>query len=124
MYILLISFPLLGALVSLLFGNKIGGTGSVFVTTFLSVINFFISVLLFYEVALCQSFCYIKICTWFDVGFCIADWSGYFDSLTVVMLLMITFISMLVHIYIQLVIWKEILILYVLWHTYLYLLFL
>ena len=99
MYILLIILPLFGALISLLFGNQIGGAGAIIFTTTLAIFNFLISIFVFYEVALCKSSCFLDIGVWFDVGYCIANWGGFFDSLTVVMLLIITFISMLVHVY-------------------------
>jgi proton-translocating NADH-quinone oxidoreductase chain L len=53
----------------------------------------------FYEVGFSGSPCYVKLLTWFNSEYLCADWGFQFDSLTVVMLIVVTFISSLVHLY-------------------------
>lgn len=99
MYLLLIFLPLLGSLSAGLFGRQIGRRGAVVITVALLILCFVLSCFAFYEVALCGSVCSIKIMDWFSSEMFDASWGLYFDSLTVVMLLVITSVSSLVHIY-------------------------
>ena len=54
---------------------------------------------MFYEVGLSNSFVFIKLVKWIDSDLLQVDWGFLFDSLTVVMCCVITFISFLVHLY-------------------------
>ena len=99
MYLLLIFLPLLGSLSAGLFGRQIGRRGAVVITVALLILCFVLSCFAFYEVALCGSVCSIKIMDWFSSEMFDASWGLYFDSLTVVMLIVITSVSSLVHIY-------------------------
>ena len=62
-----------------------------------SVFSF--SFIAFYEVGIAGSPCYIQLAPWFTSEFFDATWGFMFDSLTVVMLVVVTFVSTLVHIY-------------------------
>lgn len=53
----------------------------------------------FYEVSLSQSPCYLKIIPWIDIGLFNFSWGLMFDSLTVIMLVVVTTVSTIVHIY-------------------------
>nr|QGN75128.1 NADH dehydrogenase subunit 5 [Chlorella vulgaris] len=99
MYLLILVFPLLGSLFSGLFGRFLGFRGAVLITTTSVVSCFFLSCVAFYEVALQGSPCTLELSTWFVSEFFDAAWGFYFDSLTVVMCVVITSISSLVHIY-------------------------
>lgn len=99
MYLLLILLPLLGSLFAGMFGRFIGRRGAVLITVTFLLISFVLSTFAFYEVALCGSICTIKIMDWFSSEMFDSSWGLYFDSLTVVMLLVITSVSSLVHIY-------------------------
>lgn len=66
----------------------------IFITWFVTL--FFCS-LMVYEVIYLNSFCLIELNTWFRVGPLNVKWSFYFDKLTVLMLFLIIFISLLVH---------------------------
>lgn len=57
----------------------------------------FFSLLLVYEVVYLNSFCSISLNTWFKVGLVQVNWSFYFDKLSVLMLFLVIFISLLVH---------------------------
>lgn len=99
MYLVLIILPLLGSIFAGLFGRFIGPKGSCVITVSFLLLTFICSVISFYEVGLSNSVCSIKVTEWFSCGMFDSSWGFYFDSLTVVMLLVITSVSTLVHIY-------------------------
>jgi NADH-ubiquinone oxidoreductase chain 5 len=61
MYLLIIALPLIGTILSGLFGNKIGTVGAMLITVTSITISFLLSCIDFYEVALKGSPCYIEI---------------------------------------------------------------
>ena len=99
MYLLVIFFPLLGSLITGVFGRFLGRQGSIILTTSCLFLSFLISLLIFYEVGLSNSICIIKLEKWFDVGLLNTSWGFLFDSLTSMMLIIVTLISFLVHLY-------------------------
>jgi len=99
MYLLLVFLPLLGSCVAGLFGFLIGSRGAVLVTTGSVFVSAFLSGVVFYEVALCGSSCTVSLYPWFISEFFDAGWGFYFDTLTSVMLVVITWVSTLVHLY-------------------------
>lgn len=99
MYILIISLPLIGAIFSGLLGQKLGAYGSMRITVFCMILTFILSCTAFYEVALAGSPCYIEFFKWFDSELINVSWGFLFDTLTVVMLVVVTSISMCVHLY-------------------------
>jgi len=82
-----------------LFGRFLGPFGAGILTTSCVISSLFISFFAFYEVGLSESPCYVKLLTWFNSEYLCADWGFQFDGLTVVMLIVVTFISSLVHLY-------------------------
>jgi proton-translocating NADH-quinone oxidoreductase chain L len=99
MYVILVFLPLLGAISAGFFGRFVGRQGAAFITSFCLFLTFFLSCFAFYEVALAGSPCYIELLTWIDSELFYASWGFMFDSLTVVMLLVVTFVSFFVHVY-------------------------
>ena len=99
MYLLIIALPLLGSAVAGLFGRFIGKRGAAFITTSCVILCCIFSVVAFYEVALASSACYITVSPWIVSDMLDASWGFLFDSLTVVMLVVVTFVSSLVHVY-------------------------
>ena len=99
MYLLFIFLPLLSSLIAGLFGRFIGGKGACFLTVNCLLFTFLISLLIFFEVAFMNCCVYIKLFTWIDSGFFNVDWGFQFDSLTVIMCCVVSFISLLVHLY-------------------------
>ncbi len=99
MYIILVFLPLIGSLICLLFGRFLGKFGASIITTSLVFISFLISVFTFYEVALSNSPCYFTLLSWISSDMFSANWGFYFDTLTVIMLVVITSISSLVHLF-------------------------
>jgi NADH-ubiquinone oxidoreductase chain 5 len=99
MYLSLIFLPVIGACLAGLFGRFLGSWGSAIITTSCLFISFLISLFAFYEVGLIGCFVYIKLTTWISSEVLNVDWGFMFDSLTVTMCVVVTFISFLVHLY-------------------------
>jgi proton-translocating NADH-quinone oxidoreductase chain L len=99
MYLLIVLLPLLGSIAAGFFGRFLGFRGAAIITTSCVLTSSILSCIAFYEVALSGSPCYIKLAPWFFSEMFDASWGFYFDSLTVVMLIVVTFVSTLVHIY-------------------------
>ena len=99
MYLLLVFLPLLGSLQAGLLGRFLGFRGAAIITTGCVVTSAVLSSVAFYEVALCGSPCLVPLSSWFSSEMFDAAWGFYFDTLTVVMLVVITSVSSLVHLY-------------------------
>lgn len=99
MYLLIIFLPLIGFLITSIFGRYIGKQGSILLTTTLIAISSLLSFFVFYEVVLCHSVCSLKLFTWIDSNSLFVSWGFLFDSLTATMLIIVTFVSTLVHLY-------------------------
>ena len=99
MYILVLTAPLWGALGAGWFGRKIGEKGAGVVTSSCLIISLSWSLLIFYETSLNSSTTYIKLWRWLDSDLVTADFGLQFDALTATMLLVVTSVSSLVHIY-------------------------
>ena len=99
MYILVLFIPLLSAMISGFLGRKIGTKGAGILTSSCISITVIISGWIFYETALNGSSTYLKLWRWFDSELFTTDFGLQFDSLTSTMLILITSVSALVHIY-------------------------
>ena len=99
MYLLLIFLSIIGSCLSGLFGRYLGSWGSAIITTSCLFMSFLISLFAFYEVALVGCCTYIKLSSWISSEILNVDWGFMFDSLTVSMCVVVTFISFLVHLY-------------------------
>jgi proton-translocating NADH-quinone oxidoreductase chain L len=99
MYLLLVFLPLLGSCAAGLLGFLIGSRGAVLVTTGGVLGSAILGGIVFYEVALCGSPCTVSPSSWFTSEFFDASWGFYFDTLTSVMIVVITWVSTLVHLY-------------------------
>src|SRR5690348_5328854 len=91
--------PLLSSILCGFFGRFIGHTGSMIISCSLITYTFFLSCLAFYDIGLDGVTKYITVSKWIESGLFECDWSFSFDTLTVVMLVVITSISSLVHLY-------------------------
>ena len=98
LYLIVPLAPLFGAIVAGLFGRLVGRTGAHVVTIAGVAISFIVSVLVFQDVRAGNTF-NGTVYTWmalgdlhFEVGFLI-------DALTAMMMLVVTFVSLMVHIY-------------------------
>ena len=99
MYLLIVFLTLVSSLIVGFFGRFFGFYGSALLSTSCLLVAFFISLFLFYEVAFVGCFSYLKLISWMTSETLNVDWGFMFDSLTVVMCCVVTFISSLVHLY-------------------------
>ncbi|MDC3117331.1 NADH-quinone oxidoreductase subunit L [Candidatus Pelagibacter sp.] len=99
MEISIIALPLIASIISGFFGKFIGDRNSEIVTSLLISISAIFSAVVFYEVIFNQYEENIKIATWINSGSLEVNWSMKIDSLSSVMLVVVTFVSALVHIY-------------------------
>ena len=99
MYLLIVFLSLIGSCLAGLFGRYLGPSGSAFISTGCLFFSLLLSFFAFYEVALNGCFVYIKLTTWINSEVLNVDWGFMFDSLTVTMCVVVTFVSFLVHLY-------------------------
>ena len=99
MYLALVFLSFIGACLAGLFGRQLGSWGAAIITTGCLFLSLFFSLFAFYEVALSGGFVYIKLLPWINSEVLNVDWGFMFDSLTVTMCVVVTFISSLVHLY-------------------------
>lgn len=98
MLILIVLLPLIGFLSGSLFGRYLGRMTCV--TTTSSVFSsLLISLYLFCDILSTGVAYKLNVCSWIVVDSLHIDWCFCFDSLTSVMLIVVTFISSLVHLY-------------------------
>lgn len=99
MYWLILLFPLMATIFSGLLGFYIGRQGACFITCFFGFLNCLLGIFIFYEVCICNALVTLDLWTWIDISSYNITFGLLFDSLTAMMLLIITFISFLVHVY-------------------------
>jgi len=99
MYLLIVFLSLIGSFLAGLFGRYLGSWGSAMITTSCLFLSLFLSFFAFYEVALIGCPVYIKLSTWISCEVINIDWGFMFDTLTVSMCVVVTFISSFVHLY-------------------------
>lgn len=80
-------------------GRALGSNGARIFTSSLLVLTFLISLFVFAEVCLNSAPTYIHFFSWFSTASLSLDWGFSFDGLTAIMLVVVTSISALVHIY-------------------------
>ena len=99
MEISIIALPLIASIISGFFGKFIGDRNSEIVTSLLVSISAVFSALILYEVIQNQYEENIIIATWINSGSLDVSWSIKVDALSAVMLVVVTSVSSLVHIY-------------------------
>lgn len=99
MYLNIILLPLISFLTASIFGKSLGPKGTSIITVYCLVLTFFFSLAGFYEVCLMGSPTYIKLFTWIDSELFNVDWGFQFDSLSILMCCVVTFVSSIVHLY-------------------------
>nr|NP_038172.1 NADH dehydrogenase subunit 5 [Synura synuroidea]AAF36938.1 NADH dehydrogenase subunit 5 [Synura synuroidea] len=98
MLVLIILLPLFGFFFGIAFG-RYNGKGTCFITSLTVFSSFFISFYFFIKLLFSGTFYKVTLFPWIFSDFLTINWNFYFDSLTLGMLIVITFISTLVHIY-------------------------
>ena len=95
----IITLPLVASIISGFFGKYIGDRNSEIVTSLLVSISAILSIVVFYNVIFNQYEDNIIIATWINSGTLDVNWSMKIDSLSSVMLVVVTTVSALVHVY-------------------------
>lgn len=99
MYTSIILLPTIGAIAAGLRGRALGATGAQVITCLCMVVATALSLVAFYEVALCRSPVTVDLSAWVSTVGLTADWSLLYDDLTVAMLLPVLVVSTCVHVY-------------------------
>ena len=99
MEISIIFLPLIASIISGFFGKYIGDRNSEIVTSVLVSISALLSISVLYQVIVNQYEENIVIATWINSGSLNVNWSMLIDPLSAVMLVVVTLVSSLVHIY-------------------------
>ena len=99
MYLSIVFLPLLASIITMGLGRFLGQRGASFMTTAMLVVSCIFSWISFYEVGLCGSVCHVELSSWFSSELLQTQWGFLFDSLTVTMLVVVTTISSMVHLY-------------------------
>jgi NADH-ubiquinone oxidoreductase chain 5 len=98
MLVLIIFFPLVGFLGGILFG-KFMGRGVCIITTGSVLFSFILSFYILFDILTSGVIYKLELGSWIVVDTLNINWFFYFDSLTAVMLVIVTLISTLVHLY-------------------------
>ena len=96
---LIIFLPLIGALISGFFGKFVGDRFSEIITSLFVSIASILSIVIFYNVIVFDYINNITIFSWINSGSLNVNWSIKIDALSSVMLVVVTLISSLVHVY-------------------------
>ena len=96
---LIIFLPLIGSIISGFFGNFLGSRNSEILTSLFVSISSIFSFLIFYKVFSENYTNNLNILTWINSGTFNVNWSINIDALSSVMLVVVTLVSSLVHIY-------------------------
>nr|YP_006576268.1 NADH dehydrogenase subunit 5 [Madrepora oculata]AFN40620.1 NADH dehydrogenase subunit 5 [Madrepora oculata] len=99
MYLLVLFFPLIGAVITSCFGRKIGERGAGVLTSGCLIIGLSYSFLVGVEILFNSTVTYLKLWKWFDSGLFLVFFGLQFDCLVVVMLFVVFLVSTLVHIF-------------------------
>ncbi len=91
--------PLLGAIIAGFFGRALGDRASQVVTCTLLVASTLIAWFLFWDIALMGNTRTVEIGSWVQVGSFDFEWALRMDALTAVMLIVVTTVSAVVHVY-------------------------
>src|SRR5579872_5327465 len=99
MYDLIVFLPLIGFLIAGLIGNQIGPRPSEIVTTGLLGLSGILAWIAFFRVGVGGADAHVIVANWFTVGKLATAWAFRIDTLTAVMLVVVTTVSFLVHLY-------------------------
>ncbi|HEX4177006.1 MAG TPA: hypothetical protein VHY57_01150, partial [Rhizomicrobium sp.] len=99
MYAAIVFLPIIGSAIAGLFGRVIGARASELITTGLLFVSAALSVVAFNDVALQGHKYIIPVLPWIHSGAFVADWTVRIDSITAVMLVVVTGVTSLVHLY-------------------------
>ncbi len=95
----IVILPLIGAVIAGLFGRAIGDRGAQVVTCTLLGVSALFAMVVFKQVAIDGQTRVTELFTWIDSGAFEFSWAVKLDTLSAVMLLMVTVVSWLIHVY-------------------------
>ncbi len=95
----LVFLPLAGALVAGLFGRQIGDRGAQIATCLPMVLSGVLAIVVFIDVIGSGNPRTTELFTWFDSGTFEASWALRVDALTAVMLVVVSVVSAIIHVY-------------------------
>ena len=96
---MIVFLPLISAIACGIFGRKVGYSGVKFVSCFLIMLTFIISLLGFTEVVILHSNLIIPLWVWFDIGRLYNPITLQFDQVVSSMLILVTSVSFFVHLF-------------------------
>jgi proton-translocating NADH-quinone oxidoreductase chain L len=96
MYLLILFLPILNFIITILFGRLIGRYYIFIYNIIFSFLVVIISYFAFYEVILLNNECYVNVYNWINISFLNVNCIFLYDSLTCVMLMLVSTISFLV----------------------------
>ena len=96
---LIVLLPFLSFVICITFGRFLGSRGVSIITVLVMCVSFFFSFFNLYYVISFSSVNIVKYFTWVDNSILNITWTFQFDSLSSIMLVVVTFISLLVHFY-------------------------
>jgi len=99
MYLSIVLLPLIGSLLGGFGGYWVGTVGSQILTTTSVFLSFCLSLIAFKHIGLDGNVAHLILWEWMDSGMFQCNWGVYLDSVTVVMLLVVTGVSSCVHFY-------------------------
>jgi len=99
MYSAIVFLPLVGAIIAGFGGRIIGDRGAQIVTCGAMIVSAVLAVVAFWEVAIGGRTFTIDVLTWVASGTFEANWALRWDTLTAVMVLVVTVVSTMVHVY-------------------------
>ena len=99
MYNLIVFLPLLGSVLAWVIGNRLKSKLSFFCTIFCMILAMFISWIGFYDIAISKNEFEGFKYPWLTSGNLVVNWNLRFDTLSCVMMMVVTTVSTMVHIY-------------------------
>jgi NADH:ubiquinone oxidoreductase subunit 5 (subunit L)/multisubunit Na+/H+ antiporter MnhA subunit len=91
--------PLLSFVLLSTSGRIFGYKGAALLASCCIFLSAFLSTLIFFEIGYCSCNCYIRVSPWFHCEMFDVNWGLLFDSFTAIMLIVVNYISFLVHLY-------------------------
>ena len=99
MYLLIIYLPFLSFIILGLFGRFLGYRGSLYFSVVCMLFANLLSYFICYEVCILETTSIIQLATWLNFDIMQLHFGFFFDNLTSIMLVVVTFISLVAHIY-------------------------
>jgi len=95
----IVYFPVIGMIVNMVIGKKLGEKGIGAVASLAAFGSFVVSVLLAYSLSIDPHGAQIRVAEWIHIGQLVIDWTFRVDTLSVSMMLVVSGVGTLIHIY-------------------------